>query len=203
MNITEQRWPVMEQYLTVQGEGANSGRSAYFIRLAGCDVGCVWCDVKESWPTDGFPQKSAAELCLEVQNSGAKNVVITGGEPSMYQLDELCAAFHRMRLNVWIETSGSHTFSGTWDWICVSPKKFKSPRPDWLAKANEFKVVVFHPSDLTWAQQFVAQLPSNCMLFLQPEWERRDKITEEILRFIHDNPQWRLSLQTHKYVGIP
>jgi organic radical activating enzyme len=193
----------MEQYLTVQGEGANSGRSSYFIRLAGCDVGCVWCDVKESWPTEGFLKKSAAELCADVQASGAKNVVITGGEPSMYSLDELCKAFHALTLNVWIETSGSHPFSGNWDWICVSPKKFKSPRPDWLSKADEFKVVVFHPSDLTWAQQFVPQLPPNCALYLQPEWERRDKISEDILRFIHGNPQWRLSLQTHKYLGIP
>jgi organic radical activating enzyme len=203
MNEKEPSWPVMEQYLTIQGEGANTGRSAYFIRLAGCDVGCVWCDVKESWPSTGFPAKTAPELCADVLQSGAKNVVITGGEPSMYNLDALCHVFKQAGLLVWIETSGSHAFSGSWDWICLSPKKFKSPKSEWLSRANEFKVVVYHPSDLLWAQGFLPELPSDCALFVQPEWDRRDKISADILRFIHDNPQWRLSLQTHKYVGIP
>jgi len=197
------RWPVMEQYLTIQGEGANSGRPAYFIRLAGCDVGCVWCDVKESWPSSGFPQKSSSELCAEVLQSGAKNVVITGGEPSMYNLDDLCSTLKSAGLLVWIETSGSHPFSGSWDWICVSPKKFKAPLKDWLSKANELKAVIYHPSDLLWAQSFLPDLPQNCSLYVQPEWDRRQKIFPDILRFIHANPQWRLSLQTHKYLGIP
>lgn len=203
MSEVRSTWPVMEQYLTVQGEGANSGHSAYFIRLAGCDVGCVWCDVKESWPSTGFPEKSAPELVLEVMESGAQNVVITGGEPSMYNLDDLCGTLKEAGLKVWIETSGSHPFSGAWDWICLSPKKFKAPRTEWLSQANEFKVVVYHPSDLTWAQGFLSELPPTCLLFVQPEWDRRDKITPDILRFIHSNPEWRLSLQTHKYVGIP
>jgi len=203
MSSVVARWPIMEQYLTVQGEGANSGSSAYFIRLAGCDVGCIWCDVKESWPSAGFPEKSSSELCLDVLQSGAKNVVITGGEPSMYNLDDLCHSLQSAGLLVWIETSGSHSFSGSWDWICLSPKKFKAPLKEWLSRANELKAVIYHPSDLSWAEGFLPELPKNCSLFVQPEWSRRQKIFPDILRFIHRNPRWRLSLQTHKYLGIP
>ncbi len=196
-------YPVMEQFYTVQGEGVHSGKAAYFVRLGGCDVGCVWCDVKESWPMDSHQKRSIAQLMNEIKKTPAKHVVITGGEPSLYPLDFLCQALHEQNLACWIETSGTGAYSGAWDWICVSPKKFKLPKKEWLKKADELKLVVFHPSDLTWVQQFLPHLKPNCRLIVQPEWDKREQIMPLLVNFVKENPNWSISLQTHKYLGIP
>lgn len=193
----------MEQFYTLQGEGHHVGTPAYFIRLAGCDVGCVWCDVKESWKTEGYPVHNAEELAEMAHSSGTSVVVITGGEPCMHQLDELTSAIRSRGLKTHIETSGVHPLSGTWDWICFSPKKFGKPLPEIFERADEFKPIVFHVSDLEWAKGFEEQLNDSCMKFLQPEWSKRDGVMPIMLNFLRQNPQWRLSLQTHKYIGIP
>jgi 7-carboxy-7-deazaguanine synthase len=194
--------PVMETFYSVQGEGFHVGTPAYFIRLGGCDVGCSWCDVKDSWDHTVHPIVSVAELVERVVKSGSRIAVITGGEPAMYDLSELTNALRKMGIRTHLETSGVHPISGTWDWITFSPKKFKVPHPSVFALADELKVIVFHRSDLEWAIQFVAQIRVNTALFLQPEWDRREQNTPLILDFIQRNPEWRISLQTHKYLGV-
>jgi len=195
--------PVMEHFYTLQGEGYHQGRAAYFIRLAGCDVGCVWCDVKESWDRSKHPDREVADLVSTVKQTPAEVVVITGGEPLMHQLDLLTAELQRAKLKTHIETSGAHPLSGSWDWICLSPKKFKPPLPDILPRANELKVVVFNKSDFGWAEQYAAQVSPACKLFLQPEWEKQHEITPLIVNYIKEHPQWELSLQLHKYINVP
>lgn len=196
-------YAVMEKFYTLQGEGYHCGKAAYFIRLAGCDVGCVWCDVKESWHTEGYPVIAATSLAEEVKNYAARIVVVTGGEPYLHDIDILIKAMHDRGLRVHVETSGTAPFSGNADWICLSPKKFKNVLPENLPRAHELKVVVYHESDLEWAESFVEKLDKNCQLFLQPEWSRRDEMTPRIIAYIQENPHWTLSLQTHKYIGIP
>lgn len=195
--------PVMEHFYTIQGEGFHQGRAAYFIRLAGCDVGCVWCDVKDSWDEGAHPRYSIADLLSFVKATPAKLVVITGGEPLMHPLDELTTALQSAGLQTNIETSGAHPLSGSWDWICLSPKKFKAPLPAILPLANELKVVIFHPSDLDWAEKYAAQVSPTCRLYLQPEWEKAAKVTPLLIDYIKSNPQWELSLQIHKYINVP
>lgn len=195
--------PVMEEFLTIQGEGANAGKVAYFIRLAGCDVGCSWCDVKESWDKDLHPVKSIASLVANAKNSGSPNVVITGGEPTLYNLEELTGALKSEGLNTWIETSGTNAITGTWDWICLSPKKFKAPLPEALLLAHELKVIVLNKTDLTWAEGMLPAISNSCSLFLQPEWSKKEKSSELIIEYIKKHPEWRVSLQTHKYLDIP
>lgn len=197
------RLPVMEQFLSLQGEGSHSGRAAYFIRLGGCRVGCVWCDVKESWDAELHPQHSVEELSEAAWASGALSVVITGGEPCTYDLRLLCQSLKSRGLQLWLETSGAYPILGEFDWICLSPKKFKEPLPESLAKAHEFKVVVYHPSDLAWMQNFLSHLTKECRLFVQPEWSKREQIAPLLVRFVQENPPWTLSLQTHKYLEIP
>ena len=201
--MDDQSYPVMEHFYTVQGEGVHSGEAAYFVRLGGCDVGCVWCDVKESWPMDRHPKLSIPQLLNEINKTPAKQVVVTGGEPSIYPLSPLCDALHQHNLSCWIETSGTGAFSGYWDWVCVSPKKFKLPNTAWLQKADELKLVVFHPSDLTWVEQFLPLLKPDCRLIVQPEWDKREQIMPLLVNFVMENPHWSISLQTHKYLGIP
>lgn len=192
---------VMEHFCTLQGEGFYSGRAAYFIRLSGCDVGCVWCDVKESWNAD-FGELLTASM-LGHLTSAQDFVVITGGEPAMQDLNALCIELHALGKYIAIETSGCYPLKGDIDWYTFSPKKFKKPIAEAYEKANELKVVVFHPSDLAWAESHAEKVNESCLLFLQPEWEKRDELLPLIISYVQRNPQWKLSLQTHKYLNIP
>lgn len=195
--------PVMEHFYTIQGEGFHQGRAAYFIRLGGCDVGCVWCDVKESWDAALHPRFSVDALVQLVSDSGADLAVVTGGEPLMHQLDALTAALQQKGIETNIETSGSHPVSGHWDWICLSPKKFKAPLPGILPMANELKVVVFNKSDLDWAEKYAAQVTPACKLYLQPEWDKAAIVLPLIIDYVKAHPQWRISIQVHKYINVP
>jgi organic radical activating enzyme len=195
--------PVMEHFYTLQGEGVHTGRAAYFIRLGGCDVGCVWCDVKESWDAANHPQWKVADLVQTVKKTTAPIVVITGGEPLLHDLSELTEALHNAELRVHIETSGSSPISGKLDWITLSPKKFKEPLPEVLPRAHELKIVVFNKSDFAWAEKWARQVSPECKLFLQPEWSKAVQLTPLIVDYIKSNPQWQLSLQTHKYINVP
>lgn len=196
-------YPVMEHFYTLQGEGFYQGAAAYFVRLGGCDVGCVWCDVKESWDATAHPHMSIAAIVDTIKATPAQLVVITGGEPLMHNLAPLTAALKEAGLQTNIETSGSHPLSGEWDWICLSPKKFKAPLPGILPFANELKVVVFNKSDFDWAEKYAAQVSPACKLFLQPEWEKAAAMTPLIVDYIKANPKWELSLQIHKYIQVP
>ena len=196
-------YPVMEAFATVQGEGAHTGTPSWFIRLGGCDVGCVWCDVKESWDADAHPRQSVEELVASAVESGRKTVVVTGGEPAMHDLAPLTEALRAAGLQAHIETSGAHPLTGTWDWVTLSPKKFKACREDVYPLADELKAVVYHRSDMDWAAEHAEHVREDCGLFLQPEWDRRDDATFWILSWIAARPGWRISLQTHKYIGIP
>ena len=195
--------PVMEQFYTIQGEGFNTGRAAYFIRLGGCDVGCHWCDVKESWDADAHPRQALPALVTAVLAHPGRNVVITGGEPLMHDCGPLTAALHAAGCQTWLETSGAHPLSGNWDWVCVSPKKFKDARPDVLAVADELKVVIFNDSDFAWAEEHAALVPPNARLYLQPEWSRAARMTPALIAYVKAHPRWQVSLQTHKYLDIP
>ncbi|HRH66322.1 MAG TPA: 7-carboxy-7-deazaguanine synthase QueE [Bacteroidia bacterium] len=196
-------YPVMEHFYTIQGEGANTGKAAYFIRLGGCDVGCVWCDVKESWDATKHSLIAVDELVRIVQNSGAIQVVITGGEPAMYNLQPLTNQLHEIGVLCFIETSGAYPLTGTWDWICVSPKKFKAPLDVVLSKADELKVIVFNESDFNWAEKYSGKVNSSCRLFLQPEYSVFNQVAPRIVDFVKKNPSWIISLQTHKVMQIP
>lgn len=197
--------PLMEHFYTLQGEGANAGRAAYFVRLGGCDVGCHWCDVKESWSAEDHPLRAVEDIVTLAAADGAAGapVVVTGGEPALYNLvpltTQLAAAGHPR----WVETSGAYPLSGTWDWVCLSPKKFKPPHESVYAQAHELKVVVFHESDLRWAEEHAARVGPACRLFLQPEWSRAARMMPLLITYVKANPRWQLSLQTHKYLDIP
>lgn len=195
--------PVMEAFYTLQGEGAHQGRAAYFIRLGGCDVGCVWCDVKDSWDVTKHPIITIDEIVAKAISYPGRLAVITGGEPLMHHLDALTNALHKAGFETNIETSGSSPLSGHWDWICLSPKKFKAPLDEVIVKAHELKVVVFNKHDFTWAEKYADLVNPNCKLYLQPEWDKAAEMTPLILEYIQANPQWRLSLQVHKYLNIP
>ncbi|MES2558915.1 MAG: 7-carboxy-7-deazaguanine synthase QueE [Bacteroidota bacterium] len=193
----------MEHFYTIQGEGFYQGRAAYFIRLGGCDVGCVWCDVKDSWDASKHPQYSIGQIVAFVTDAKAQLAVITGGEPLLHNLDELTAALQAKGIQTNIETSGSSPLSGSWDWICVSPKKFKAPIPEVVTAANELKVVVFNKSDFDWAEQHAAMCAADCKLFLQPEWDKSSQMLPLIIEYVKAHPQWEISLQVHKYMNIP
>lgn len=203
--------PVMEHFYTLQGEGYHQGKAAYFIRLGGCDVGCVWCDVKDSWDASRHPQYAPNDIVAMAEKGSAENnsdnshvlVVITGGEPLMHDLDKLTSALKEKGFQTNIETSGSSPLSGYWDWICLSPKKFKAPLPEVIEKADELKVVVFNKSDFAWAEKYAAEVKPGCRLYLQPEWDKREIVTPLIIDYIKQNPQWRISLQVHKYINVP
>jgi 7-carboxy-7-deazaguanine synthase len=196
-------YPVMEHFYTLQGEGVHTGKAAYFIRLGGCDVGCVWCDVKESWDAAAHPQLSVDEIVTVAASFPGRLAVITGGEPAMHDLAPLVAALKEKGFRTHIETSGAYDIQAELDWITLSPKKFKFPIDATLLKADELKVVVYHPSDLKWAETHLNHLKSDCKLFLQPEWSKKDVITPLIIEYIKEHPAWQLSLQTHKYINIP
>jgi 7-carboxy-7-deazaguanine synthase len=195
--------PVMEHFYTLQGEGFHQGKAAYFIRLAGCDVGCVWCDVKDSWDSEKHPKLEVRSLITEIKKTPAKIAVITGGEPLMHNLDELTYKLQSEGLKTHIETSGAYPLSGRWDWICLSPKKFKAPLPGILPKANELKIVIFNKSDFDWAEKYARLVSSSCKLYLQPEWDKADQMIPLIIEYIKSHPQWELSLQIHKYINVP
>ena len=203
--ITEdiQTLPVMEAFYTIQGEGFHQGRAAYFIRLGGCDVGCFWCDVKESWDASLHPQLSLEEIIDGATKYPGRLAVVTGGEPLLHNLDELTSQLHNAGFETNIETSGSSPLSGDWDWICLSPKKFKAPVPGNLPLANELKVVIYNKHDFEWAETYAAQVSPSCKLYLQPEWEKAPVVTPLIIDYIKANPQWELSLQVHKYINVP
>lgn len=194
---------VMEHFYTLQGEGFHQGKAAYFIRLGGCDVGCVWCDVKESWDAQRHPMIEIGTLVSEVRKTETEIVVVTGGEPLIYDLTELTTQLRRAGYKTHLETSGAYPLTGEWDWICVSPKKFKAPLAEILPKANELKVVIFNKSDLAWAEKYREQVSANCKLYLQPEWDKAPQITPLIIEYIKAYPKWELSLQIHKYINVP
>ena len=212
-DMTTDSLPVMEAFYTLQGEGMHQGKAAYFIRLGGCDVGCVWCDVKESWDRNAHPVKPVSLIVDDAlnaipQRTGRQHkkqliAVITGGEPLMHNLDTLTTALQQAGFSTHIETSGSSPLSGRWDWICLSPKKFKPPLEDILQKANELKIIVFNKSDFLWAENYAAKMASSCKLYLQPEWSKSQQVTPMIIDYIKENPKWELSLQIHKYINVP
>lgn len=193
----------MEHFYTLQGEGAYAGHAAYFIRLGGCDVGCVWCDVKESWDADAHPKMTLAEIVAVAEKYPGRLAVITGGEPSMHELKPLTDALHEAGFRTHIETSASSPLTGDWDWVTLSPKKFKAPLEENLHLAHELKIIVFNKSDFKWAEEYAAKVPADCKLYLQTEWDKRDEMTPLIIEFIQQNPRWQLSMQTHKYLNIP
>lgn len=195
--------PVMEHFYTLQGEGFHQGKAAYFIRLAGCDVGCVWCDVKESWDKEKHPLISIESLAAFIKKTPATIAVITGGEPLLHNLTELTTLLQNAGIKTHIETSGTSKLSGHWDWICLSPKKFKSPLPEILPLANELKVVAFNKSDFAWAEENSKKVSAHCRLYLQPEWGKKQQVTPLIVEYIKTHPQWQLSLQIHKYINVP
>lgn len=194
--------PVMEQFYTLQGEGAWTGTPAYFVRLAGCDVGCVWCDVKDSWTPSAEQYQSAQAIAEQAVQSGAERVVITGGEPTVYELTILTDTLHQAGLLVHMETAGPHALSGAIDWVCFSPKKFLPPQAEFYQQAHELKVVIYHETDLAWAEAHAARCADHVQCFLQPEWSRRERITPLLIEHVKQHPHWRLSLQTHKFIDI-
>lgn len=214
MNLTidnNNALPVMESFYTIQGEGFHQGKAAYFIRLGGCDVGCFWCDVKESWEADAHPafsikeitDRAVQEVTAITKDTFPVIAVITGGEPLVHQLNNLTESLQAAGFATNIETSGSSPLSGYWDWICLSPKKFKAPLPEVAAAANELKVIVYNKHDFAWAEEQAATVSANCKLYLQPEWSKAAEMTPLIVDYIKANPQWELSLQLHKYINVP
>ncbi len=195
--------PIMEHFYTIQGEGANTGKPAYFIRIGGCDVGCHWCDVKESWDANLHPLIPIGDLIHFLKDIPSKDIVITGGEPTLYNLVPLCEMLKNLGFNTFIETSGAYELSGTWDWICLSPKKTSPPKKSIYSKAHELKVIVFNQDDFKWAETHAKLAGENCRLFLQPEWSKIDSILPDIIDYTMKNPKWNISLQSHKFMHIP
>ena len=194
--------PLMEEFYTIQGEGYHTGTAAYFIRIGGCDVGCHWCDVKESWNADLHPPTSS-DLIIENAKKYAETVVITGGEPLMWNMEYLTKNLQNKYIKTHIETSGAYKLSGIWDWICLSPKKTKLPLEEIYREANELKMIIYNKNDFKFAEEQASKVNKNCELFLQPEWSNREKMTPQIVNYVMTNPKWKISLQTHKYLNIP
>jgi organic radical activating enzyme len=193
----------MEDFYTIQGEGYYQGHAAYFIRLGGCDVGCVWCDVKESWDASVHPLVSVEEMTRRVKASGTAIVVVTGGEPGMYDLTALTENLKSGGLRTHIETSGVYPLTGEWDWVCFSPKKFKAPHSSIYEQAHELKIIIYNKSDFEWAEEFASKVSTACELFLQPEWSKEKEMLPAIIDYVKLNPKWKVSLQIHKYMNIP
>ena len=194
--------PLMEEFYTIQGEGYHKGTAAYFIRVGGCDVGCHWCDVKESWNADLHPPTDTSVI-VENAAKHSDTIVVTGGEPLMWNMNPLTNQLKAKGLKTHIETSGAYPLTGDWDWICLSPKKMKLPLKEVYSKANELKVIVYNRDDLRFAEEQAEKVNKNCILYLQPEWSKRDKVIPIIVEFVMANPKWKVSLQTHKYLNIP
>jgi len=194
--------PLMEEFYTIQGEGFHTGKAAYFIRIGGCDVGCHWCDVKESWNADLHPPTKTDNI-IENAKKNANTVVVTGGEPSMWNLEYITNSLQKKQIKTHVETSGAYELTGKWDWICLSPKKTKLPLEAIYPKVHELKVIVSNMHDFIFAEEQASKVSGKCELFLQPEWSKRDIMTPKIVDFVMANPQWKISLQTHKYLNIP
>jgi 7-carboxy-7-deazaguanine synthase len=195
--------PLMEEFYTIQGEGYHSGKAAYFIRVGGCDVGCHWCDVKESWDAALHPPTAVDLIVKNAAAFPAKAVVVTGGEPAMYPLSYLTTELKKKGILTFLETSGAYPISGTWDWICLSPKKTGAPLDENLARADELKVIVYNLNDLEWGEKYAKLVRPDCKLFLQPEWSKAPQIMPVIVEYVMNHPEWNVSLQTHKYMHIP
>jgi 7-carboxy-7-deazaguanine synthase len=195
--------PVVEEFFSLQGEGFQTGKAAYFIRLGGCDIGCNWCDSRFSWNPDIHPVIETKTIIDRVKQSGADSVVITGGEPLMWNLDILCNGLKINNISTFLETSGAYPLSGKWDWICLSPKKNMPPVIENCKVADELKVIIQDKSDFEWAEKYNSMVSNTCKLFLQPEWSRFDDIIADIVDYVKKNPNWRISLQVHKYMHIP
>ena len=194
--------PLMEAFYTLQGEGYHKGSAAYFIRIGGCDVGCHWCDVKESWDAERHPPTPIDQIVSSAK-SYSDTVVVTGGEPLMWNMDPLCQALHQLEIQVHIETSGAYPVTGSWDWFCLSPKKNKLPIDQAYACADELKMIIYNKDDFRFAEQQAERVGAECKLFLQPEWSRKEKVMPLIVEYVLQNPRWKASLQTHKYLNIP
>ncbi len=195
--------PLMEEFYTIQGEGFNTGKAAYFIRIGGCDVGCHWCDVKESWDATLHPLTTADTILQNVLNSKTPAVVVTGGEPLIYNLNYLTSILKQNNIETYIETSGAYALSGNWNWICLSPKKTMLPKAEIYLEAHELKIIVFNKHDFLFAEEQATKVSSSCYLYLQPEWSKSADLMPEIVEYIKANPRWMVSLQTHKYMNIP
>jgi len=195
--------PLVEEFFTLQGEGYYTGKAAYFIRLGGCDVGCSWCDSRFSWDQDVHPMVKTETIIDHIAKSGSDSVVVTGGEPLLWNLDNLCAGLKKINLKTYIETSGAYPLSGDWDWICLSPKRNMPPVNGICKVANELKVIIHNEGEFKWAEKYRGLVSNDCRLYLQPEWSRSDAIIPEIVEYIKKNPVWRISLQAHKYMHIP
>lgn len=194
--------PLMEEFYTIQGEGYHSGRAAYFIRIGGCDVGCHWCDVKESWNPALHPATDIHQIADHAAQY-SKTIVITGGEPLTWNMEPLTSLLKQKGLDIHIETSGAYAVTGHWDWFCLSPKKTKPPVVEAYDYAHELKVIIYNKHDFKWAEEHAARVGKDCKLFLQPEWSRREEMMNDISNYVMQNPKWQISLQTHKYIGIP
>lgn len=195
--------PLMEEFYTIQGEGFHTGKPAYFVRIGGCDVGCHWCDVKESWDASIHPLTDIESIVRTASNQPSKTVVITGGEPLIYNMAPLTELFTMAGISVHVETSGAHPLSGKFDWICLSPKKNMPPKEEFYAMADELKVIAYNRHDFEWAEQHAAKVKDGCKLYLQPEWSKAQAMTPLIVDYVMAHPKWNISLQTHKYMGIP
>lgn len=194
--------PVMEHFYTLQGEGAHAGKAAYFIRLGGCDVGCHWCDVKDSWDADRHPLTDIDELAKTAVNT-CKFVVVTGGEPTLWNLCFLTQKLHEYGAKIHIETSGAHTLTGNFDWVTLSPKKLANPQEDVIEKADELKCIIYNHDDFNFAEKYAEMVRPDCLLFLQVEWSKRENMTPIMIDYVKKNPKWQVSVQTHKYMDIP
>ncbi len=195
--------PLMEEFYTIQGEGFHTGKPAYFVRIGGCDIGCSWCDTKRSWNANLHPAVSTDAIVKRANDTPAKAVVVTGGEPSMYELGYFTKELHKHRIQTFIETSGAHQLTGEWDWICLSPKRQFPPRLEIFERANELKMIIQEEKDIEWAEDNACKVKNECELFLQPEWSVAPKILPVIIEYAKHNPHWKISLQSHKYMKIP
>ena len=195
--------PIMEEFYTIQGEGYNTGKAAYFIRVGGCDVGCHWCDVKESWNPNLHPLTDISVVVENMKKFPAKSIVVTGGEPSIYNLNEITQQLKKEKVELFIETSGAYPLTGTWDWICLSPKKTIQPLKENYKLAHELKIIVFNKDDFKWAEEQAKHVNADCKLYLQPEWSKLEQMLPQLIEYVKNNPKWNISLQTHKYMNIP
>jgi organic radical activating enzyme len=201
--IEDDKIPILEEFYSIQGEGFNTGKAAYFVRVGGCDLACHWCDSKESWKPEIHQFVKINEILKHVKNTAANTLVVTGGEPLIYNFDKFCDILKTAEYTLMIETCGAHNFSGKWDWICLSPKRQKPPLANYYESANELKVIIFEEDDLLWAEECANKVNNSCVLFLQPEWSKSEKTCKMVVDYVKNNPKWNMSVQTHKYLRIP
>ncbi len=201
--IEDDKIPVLEEFYSVQGEGFNTGKAAYFVRIGGCDLACHWCDSKETWEPEIHQFIPISEIIQRVKQTAADAIVVTGGEPLIYNFDKFCLEARNAGLTIMVETCGAHNFSGIWDWVCLSPKKQKPPKPEYFQIADELKVIIYEDKDFKWAEECANKITKSCVLFLQPEWSRFEKTGQMVVDYVKNNPKWNVSVQTHKFLKIP